>query len=555
MKNSFSPIILSLLLSLITSSAFSQTKEMIQKKEIEASITENIRDNSNLLDKSQVFGEWIFNGNFSKNNLEGFNSDYKISMGDTISIKTWGIVQNSFKLTVDRKGNIFVPEIGPINVLGVKNSELNDVVSSSLKKIYKANVNFYVSLDTEQPVKVYVSGFARKPGLYSGLSSDSLFYYIDKAGGIDSQRGSYLNIRILRDNEIKEDIDLYEFIMQGKIKTVQFKDGDVIQILPRKNMFKATGSIKNAFEFEFTEKYISLSSVIYMISPESSSNKLSIQRKIDNEIKTYVYSINLKNFNINDLNNIVIYNNDELKFSIDKKDNTIDVSVKGEHDSYKDITVNNGTTLADLIKSLKLNDRTDLQGIQLFRKSIQDKQKESINESIRILETSVLLAESPTKNTAELRKAEADMLAKWIESARKIIPRGQVILGENPDLSKIYLEQGDQIQIPSKNWLVSISGQVLQPTSLVWNDSLTVQDYVNQAGGLLDNANQDKIIVKKMNGMIQFVKIKDKTKIQKGDEILIVPKIEVKSFQLAKDITEIIYQIVVSAGIVVKNFL
>ncbi len=435
------------------------------------------------------------------------------------------------------------------------NSELNDVVSSSLKKIYKANVNFYVSLDTEQPVKVYVSGFARKPGLYSGLSSDSLFYYIDKAGGIDSQRGSYLNIRILRDNEIKEDIDLYEFIMQGKIKTVQFKDGDVIQILPRKNMFKATGSIKNAFEFEFTEKYISLSSVIYMISPESSSNKLSIQRKIDNEIKTYVYSINLKNFNINDLNNIVIYNNDELKFSIDKKDNTIDVSVKGEHDSYKDITVNNGTTLADLIKSLKLNDRTDLQGIQLFRKSIQDKQKESINESIRILETSVLLAESPTKNTAELRKAEADMLAKWIESARKIIPRGQVILGENPDLSKIYLEQGDQIQIPSKNWLVSISGQVLQPTSLVWNDSLTVQDYVNQAGGLLDNANQDKIIVKKMNGMIQFVKIKDKTKIQKGDEILIVPKIEVKSFQLAKDITEIIYQIVVSAGIVVKNFL
>ncbi len=518
-------------------------------------VIEDKKNLDNLLDNSKVFGEWIFNGNFAKNNIEGFNSEYKISIGDTISIKTWGLVQNNFKIVVDRKGNIFVPEVGPVNVVGLKNSDLNEVVSNHLKKIYKSNVNFYVSLDTEQPVKVYVSGFSRRPGLYSGLSSDSLFYYIDKAGGIDSQRGSYLNIRILRDNEIKEDIDLYEFIMQGKIKTVQFKDGDVIQVLPRKNKFKATGAVKNAFEFEFSEKYISLSSIIYMISPESTANKLNIQRKIDNEIKTYVHGINLKNFNINDLNNIMIYNNDELKFSVDKKDNTIDISVKGEHDSYKEITINNGTTLSDLIKTLKVNDRTDMNGIQLFRKSIQDKQKESINESIRILETSVLLADSPTKNTAELRKAEAEMLAKWIESAKKIIPKGQVILGENPDLSKIYLEDGDQIQIPSKNWLVSISGQVLQPTSLVWNEHLTLQDYILQSGGLLDNANQDKIIIKRLNGMIQFAKLNDKLKIKTGDEILVIPKVEVKSFQLAKDISELIYQIVVSAGIVVKNFL
>ena len=38
--------------------------------------------------------------------------------------------------------------------------------------------------------------------------------------------------------------------------------------------------------------------------------------------------------------------------------------------------------------------------------------------------------------------------------------------------------------------------------------------------------------------------------VRPGDEILVLPKIDVKSRQIAKDLTQIIYQVAVSAGVV-----
>jgi hypothetical protein len=38
--------------------------------------------------------------------------------------------------------------------------------------------------------------------------------------------------------------------------------------------------------------------------------------------------------------------------------------------------------------------------------------------------------------------------------------------------------------------------------------------------------------------------------IRSGDEIMVLPKIDVKSRQIAKDLTQILFQIAVSAGVV-----
>lgn len=517
-----------------------------------------VAENKNFINDSKIFGEWLFNGSFAQTNIQGFNENYKISIGDQVLIKLWGVIQQDLKITVDKQGNIFVPEIGPIKVVGIKNSEINNLVGAHIRKIYKSNVHYYVTLDNEQPVKVYVSGFAKKPGLYSGLSSDSILYYIDKAGGIDPTRGSFLEVVLLRDGILKEKIDLYDFLLKGQIQTIQFKDGDIVQILPRKNKTYVLGNVRNSFEFEFINN-INLSSLISYAQPESTVNKVQVTRKNNNDIKTYSYDVNLTdiNNNLTSLEKIIIHNDDKVYFSTDKKINTVSIQIDGEHDSVKELVMPLGSTIQDVLNQLQTNSRTDIASIQLFRESVKIKQKESILESARMLENNILSMNSSTKNLAELRDKEANMVMKLIESAKRVEPKGQVILEKTDNFSQVYLEEGDLIKIPSKSWLVNINGQVLQPTSLVWNKGYTLKNYIENAGGYLNNADVNKVLIKKTSGAIQVYNTNllnsiEDIKINKGDEIVILPKVDLKTTQITKDIAELIYQIAVGAAVILK---
>jgi hypothetical protein len=42
------------------------------------------------------------------------------------------------------------------------------------------------------------------------------------------------------------------------------------------------------------------------------------------------------------------------------------------------------------------------------------------------------------------------------------------------------------------------------------------------------------------------------THVQKGDEILVLPQIDSKNFQLARDLVTVLYQIAVAAGVALR---
>src|SRR3546814_3791085 len=89
-----------------------------------------------------------------------------------------------------------------------------------------------------------------------------------------------------------------------------------------------------------------------------------------------------------------------------------------------------------------------------------------------------------------------------------------------------------------------------------WSSDVCSSDL---AGGFTNNANGARIIVKRQDG--SFARAEDDTRmlqfgskkspIQQGDEILVLPKIDVKSRQILKEMTQILYQIAVSAGVVI----
>src|SRR5690606_17024871 len=140
---------------------------------------------------------------------QGFNADYTLAIGDRVALRMWGAFSFQDVQTVDPQGNIFLPNVGPVTVAGVRNTDLNDVIRSAVREVYRANVDVYASLEASQPVRVFVTGFVRAPGQYPGVSADSILDFLLRAGGVDPARGSYIDIRLLRAGQERASFNLY----------------------------------------------------------------------------------------------------------------------------------------------------------------------------------------------------------------------------------------------------------------------------------------------------------------------------------------------------------
>jgi protein involved in polysaccharide export with SLBB domain len=491
---------------------------------------------------SDVFGAQLFSGAFARQGATQFNPDYLVAVGDRLQVRMWGAYELDASFVVDPKGNIFLPHIGPVRVLSVRNQDLQTVVDNSIRRVYKANVYSYASLAAAQPVRVFVSGFVYRPGLYSGTSMDSLLHYIDQAGGIDVERGSFLDIQVKRNGETRAKANLYEFLLQGRIPQVQLSDGDVIFVSPRKHTARVTGLVENAKRFEFEGDKYSIGDLARIAKPLAATTHARISRNTGSVLNTEYYPLS-------ETSKVALVNGDQVDFTADKKPGTISVRVEGEHLSPQEYVLPYGSKMADLMSKIQLNERSDAASTQLFRLSVKERQKLMLSTSLKSLESAALTARSATGEEAVLRRNEAELLLQWVERAKTIEPSGQVFIAEAQDQGEMLLENGDVVRIPTRDALVLISGEILFPNAIVFDQKLTVDDYIKRAGGYTQNADVSRVIIAHRDGSFNDAK-NDGASIRAGDQILVLPKIDTKSRQFFKDITQIIYQIAVSAKVV-----
>ncbi|MDN5850800.1 MAG: polysaccharide biosynthesis/export family protein, partial [Nitrococcus sp.] len=91
-------------------------------------------DDESILDEEAIppFGADLFTGGFRGARGSGLNPTYRILPGDRVTLRAWGAVEINQVLPVDAQGNIFVPNVGPVHVQGVSNSELNARVKAAI---------------------------------------------------------------------------------------------------------------------------------------------------------------------------------------------------------------------------------------------------------------------------------------------------------------------------------------------------------------------------------------------------------------------------------------
>jgi protein involved in polysaccharide export with SLBB domain len=489
------------------------------------------------------YGANLFAGGYETERSDGLNDNYLIASGDKINIWMWGAVTYADVVTVDNQGNIFIPNIGPINVADVAASKVNALVTGKIKAIYKKNVGIYVNLLTATPVSVFLSGSIIRPGQYAGMASDSILYYLKRAGGIDSERGSYRDIEVQREGEVIYHIDLYEFIQSGKLPDINFKDKDVIFVKPQNAAITVQGAVRNPFRFELTGQTAIGEKLSAYARPLAKISHVGVS----GNRKEGPFSVYLE---YNDFQNFDLRDGDTVIFNDDQHAEVIDVQVTGSYLGPSYFAVSTSTRLHDLLSHIPINPQlTDYKSIYILRKSVAEKQKQMLSDSLDRLEASVFNTSGATSATAAAMQAkEAEMVMAFTEKARKVKPLGKVIVSENGYTANILLEKGDKIVIPHYTDLIQVGGEVLMPQAVVYNPDAKIDDYIAWAGGFSERADDEKTIIVRANGMVDF---DSKAKVQRGDQIIVLPKPSSQILQAVKDITQIIYQIAVAANVVI----
>lgn len=491
-----------------------------------------------------VFGENLFNGNFTMVSQHIYNPDYILAIGDIVNVKLWGAYEFEQQLTIDSQGNIFLPKVGVIKLLGVKNSNLVNVISKSVKKVFKENVYVYADMGIYQNVSIFVTGNVNKPGLYQGLSSDSLIQFIDKAGGINPQYGSFRNITVVRNNQPYKSIDLYDFMVDGKIEMFALKNGDVILVGSVGAYMSASGEVLRSYRFEAKNNSMSLKELARL-----AGIKPVVTQAI---VKSYNNSqIQITSYPLTKFDSVKLMAGDAVEFMTDHAATEVRINIDGEHSGARAIVVPKGTTLGELMEKIGFNAQSNVDAIQLFRKSVAKMQKNLIDSHLRELESIALTTSSATTQEAQIRSAEAKSILEFIERARQVEPKGQVVISNKDDINQIILQEDDTIYIPTKDNIVIVQGEVSMPGAFTHVADSDIEDYIEMAGDLSTRADSSRVILVAANGKAGKFRASSGEDVHPGDSILVLPKVEGKTLQATSILTQILYQLAIAAKVVI----
>lgn len=172
--------------------------------------------------------------------------DYQVGVGDLLSVMVYGRPDLSTGSPsagivgvkgsrIDGSGNIQLPLIGTINVVGLTNSAIRDKVESALRN-YVQEPTVVVEVAEYHSKPIYLMGQFRTPGVYYMDRPMTFLQGVTLGNGFDAS-ANLRGVRLLRDNKIAP-VDVYSLILDGRIEqNVWLKAGDTIFIPDNRNQY------------------------------------------------------------------------------------------------------------------------------------------------------------------------------------------------------------------------------------------------------------------------------------------------------------------------------
>ena len=298
-----------------------QKKDDKENKELgESMAVVNIVQNT-----KEIFGHDIFQSNkltFEPNMNIATPASYILGPGDQVLIDVYGTSQTSKEYAISPEGTIIIEKIGPIAIAGLTIEQAQAKVKSKMGQHYQGS-NIKLSVGQTRTVLVNILGEVINPGTYTLSAFSTVFNALYLAGGV-SEIGTLRNIKVSRDGRIISKIDVYDYILNGKLTgNVMLQDNDAIIVGAYDALVNISGAIKRPMFYEMKEGETLKSLIEYSGGFKSNANKskVSVERHTSNGFTIHsVEEMDFASFLMQDGDSV------NVKNIIDRYQNMIEVS-------------------------------------------------------------------------------------------------------------------------------------------------------------------------------------------------------------------------------------
>ena len=410
---------------------------------------------------SNIFGHSLFsnrNLSFEPSANLATPVNYRLGPGDEVIIDIWGASENTIRQTNSPEGTILVRGLGPVHLSGMTVKEANSFLQREFSKIYSGisgtepNSEIKLTLGDIRTIQINIMGEVSVPGTYTLSAFSTVFHALYRAGGVN-RIGSLRSIKVVRDGKTFADLDVYDFIMKGKMKDdIRLQEGDVIIVDPYQSLVEIVGKVKRPMFYEMkpTETVATILNYAGGFTGDAYKKAIRLVRKSGREHQV---------FNVDEMDYSVFRLDDGDMITIDAVLDRFENRVEVRGAVYRaglyqlDGTVN---TVKQLIKKAE-----GLRGDAFLNRVIIDREHEDLSHEIIAIDLGGLL---------------------------------------NGTIADIPLQKNDILYIPSITDLkeeetVAIYGEVANPGTFLFSKNMTIEDLLVQAGGLLEEAATTRVEV------------------------------------------------------------
>jgi len=160
---------------------------------------------------------------------------YRLDIGDSISVFVQQHPEFSFVGVIDQEGNVVVPILGRVPIVGLTLEEVEAKIRYELGRTYLQNEPEVTAvLAGQRPVQLTVLGEVVRPGYYTLLPGSQLTSVLLSAGG-STQAADLRSVKVRRQlsdgTVMEETVDLYTPLISGKAEPkVLLQGGDTVII-------------------------------------------------------------------------------------------------------------------------------------------------------------------------------------------------------------------------------------------------------------------------------------------------------------------------------------
>jgi protein involved in polysaccharide export with SLBB domain len=425
-----------------------EDKEELTRKQ-DKIVNKKVKDTLNAL----VFGSELFDNptlNFEPNLKLATPMNYILGPGDELQVSVYGVQEFNASIPVTVEGKVNIQYVGQIPVSGMTIEAATQKIRGAMSNVYSTvrsgQSQVGVSLTRIRTIKVTLIG-AKQPGNYS-ISSLATVYNALFLGGGPGKNGSYRNIELLRNNKVYKYVDIYQFLVNGdQSANVGLKDNDVIRIPAYKQRVTVEGQVKRPgiFEMKTGETFNDLLSFVSGFNEFAYTASVNVLQKTNKEFRVK-----------------------DIKLA--------------EYGNYKPLT-------GDVFRVSKIlnrfENRIKIEGA-VFRPDIY-----SFYEGMRISDLIALadgLKEDAYANRATIVRLKSDLTT---EAVNVNLVR---VLGGDTE-ADITLRKEDIVTVYSildfvEEYKLTIDGEIKKPGVYDYQDNLTLNDLLVQAGGLTGSASK-----------------------------------------------------------------